>query len=381
MPDHMDARTRDRLKAFCKVGRLFDAQRLLDEVGTVKLRKTQKWTPLFTAVDRGFHSLVELLLRYEHAEWDLEKSYEGAHRRRRTDLAALILSAPSWSAPIAPLEVLATGDVALARRLHGTGTDFTEGDMILHGAMRNASGTLKIVRELNLRFGEVEAQLYSAMVSHASLGHVASVIRFIRSGFDPHRKARYLDERGRLLDEEDSAVHVAMFTDKPGFFAALKPSPEKDDAVALIHSAVFLGDDRLLKTLLDAGFSLNCKANGGSPALDALLGGHVLKHRIPIPDYWHRNEPPRYNRVQTEDFLRAVESFVRQGARWVPDPDRNELRMVRDTLLALGDDHVGRLVSMLDEHGAAFRDDLRKLFAAERMKPLRNAVRKNVAWV
>jgi len=123
MPDHMDARTRDRLKAFCKVGRLFDAQRLLEEVGTAKLRKTRKWTPLFTAVDRGFHSLVELLLRYEHAQWDLDKAYEGAQRRHRSDLAALILAAPSWSLPIDPVEILSTGDLGLARKLQNAGAD------------------------------------------------------------------------------------------------------------------------------------------------------------------------------------------------------------------------------------------------------------------
>lgn len=91
MPDYLDTRSRDRIKAYCKVGRLFDAERLLNEYGTARLRKTRKWTPLFTAVDRGFHSLVELLLRYEHAQWDLEKAYEGEQRRRRSDLATMII--------------------------------------------------------------------------------------------------------------------------------------------------------------------------------------------------------------------------------------------------------------------------------------------------
>ena len=381
MPDHMDARTRDRLKAFCKVGRLFEAQRLLEVVGTAKLRRTRKWTPLFMAVDRGFHSLVELLLRYEHSQWDLDKAYEGAHRRRRADLAALILSAPSWSAPIDPVEVLATGEVGVARRLYNAGTDFVEGDTILRGAMRNASGTLKIAQELNLRSGKVEDQLLSAMVSHAGLGHVASVMHFLRSGFDPHRAARYLDERGRLVDEQDTAVHIAMYSGKPGFFMSLKPSPEKDDSVALVRTAVFLGDDKLLKVLLNAGFKLNCKPNGGSPALDELFGGCTMKHHVPMPDYSRRHEPPRYSRVEADAFLRVVESFVLQGARWIPDLDRNEVRMVRDTLLALGDDNVARLFAMLDKHGAAMREDLSKLFAADRMKPMARAVREKLSWI
>lgn len=247
--------------------------------------------------------------------------------------------------------------------------------------MRNAGGTLKIVHALRLRSGNVEDQLYSAMLTHAGEGHVSSVIRFLRAGFDPHRKARCLNERGLMMDEEDSAVHAAMFCGKPGLFAALKPSPEKDDAVALIQSAVFLGDNKLLKILLDAGFNLNCKPNGGSPAIDAILGGHSLKHHVPMQNYLYRHEPARYSQDQADNFLRAVESLVLQGARWTPDLDRYELKLTRDTLLALGDHHVNRLIDMLDMHGAASRADLRKLFAAERMKELGKAVKPIVAWV
>ncbi len=380
MSNYMDARLRDRLKAYCKFGRLFDAQRLLDEVGTARLRKTRKWTALFTAVDKGFHSLVELLLRYDHAQWDLEKAYEGARRRRRADLAVLILSSPWWSAPIDPLEVLATGDLDLARKLQEAGIDFTTGDTILQGAIRNAKGTLDIVAHLGIRTGTVEDQLYSAMVTHAARGNVASVIRFLRAGFDPHKAGPYLDERERLSDEE-STVSIAMFSGKPGFFAALKPSPHKDDAADLIGRAVFLGDDKMLTVLLEAGFTLNCKANGGSPTLDELLCGRTMKHHVPYPEFGCRHETPRYSRVEADAFLRTVESFLLKGARWVPDQDRNEVRMVRDTLLALGDNHVARLFKLLDEHGAAKREYLKTLFAAERMKPLAMKVRGSLSWV
>jgi hypothetical protein len=55
--------------------------------------------------------------------------------------------------------------------------------------------------------------------------------------------------------------------------------------------------------------------------------------------------------------------------------------MVRDTLLALGDDHVARLFTMLDEYGAAKREHLKALFAAIRMKTLARAVRERLSWL
>jgi hypothetical protein len=54
MPCFIKACIRDRLKFHCKAGRLVDAQKLLEEEGTARLRKTRKRTPLFVAVDRGF---------------------------------------------------------------------------------------------------------------------------------------------------------------------------------------------------------------------------------------------------------------------------------------------------------------------------------------
>ena len=380
MSDHMDARTRDRLKAFCKVGRLFDAQRLLEEVGTAKLRKTRKWTPLLTAVDRGFHSLVELLLRYEHAQWDLEKGYRAAKWRHRPDLAGLILRSSSWSGPIDPVEALVTGDLELVQQLHDSGTDFTAGGTIQRAAAGSAQGTMAALRHLGIRIDEVEGQLHSAMVTHAYLGHVSSVMCLLRAGLDPHRVCSHLDADGREGGEE-SAVSASIFSGKPGFFASLKPSPDKDDAIELVGRAVFLGEDKMLRILLEAGFSLNCKTNGGSPALDELLGGRTLKHHVPMSDYEHRPASPRYSKVEADAFFGVVESFVLQGGRWIPDLDRNEVRMVRDTLLALGDHHVARLFELLDKHGSAKREDLKKLFAAERMKPMARALREKLSWI
>jgi hypothetical protein len=165
MPEYLKSRPRDRLKAHCKAGRLFDAERLLEEIGTARLRKTKKWTPLFVAVDRGFHSLVEVLLRYDHAQWDLEKTYRAALRRRRSDLAGLILRSPWWSEPIDPVEALATGDLLLVQTLQDSGADFTTGDVILRAGIRNAKGVLDAVEHLGIRSKGVEDQLYSAMVS------------------------------------------------------------------------------------------------------------------------------------------------------------------------------------------------------------------------
>ncbi|MDB4544815.1 hypothetical protein N9Z83_02620 [Akkermansiaceae bacterium] len=379
MDCYLNARPRDQLKAHCKAGRLFDAQKFLEEAGTARLRKTRKWTPLFVAVDRGFHSLVEVLLRYDHAQWDLEKSYRAALSRRRSDLAGMILRSPSWSTPIDPIEALATGDLTLAESLKRSGVDLVGVDSVLKAAARNAGGVLAVIDHLGIWSREVEDQLYSAMVTHASLGHIPSVMRLLRRGFDPHREVPYLDEVDGEVCDEGSAVLASMYSDKPGLFAALRPDPKKDDAEQLLRTAVFSGCDKMLKTLLDAGFNLNCKDNGGSPALDVLLGDVVIGSRNRERSSEPMMRDTRYMDGRIRELMERVRHFVGIGARWVPDPkDRALLSNARDVLLSIGADRALGLIEILEGENAVSRDDVALLLGTARMKDMAGMWRQRI---
>lgn len=133
----------------------------------------------------------------------------------------------------------------------------------------------------------------------------------------------------------------------------------------------------MLKILLDAGFELNCKANDGSQALDELLRGGVLARRLPLAPFGRKGAKPRCRDDQARSLLAAVESFVNQGAKWVPElSDRSELRYVRDVLLALGEGHALELLELLETSGATDRDHLAALLRTARMKELSRAAKR-----
>ena len=279
MQSNLDARSRDKLKKFSKLGRLFDAQRLLEERGTTRLRKTRKWTPLFMAVDRGFHSFVETLLRFEHAQWDLEKSYAGALRRRRNDLAGMILRSSWWTGKIDPVEALATGDTELVCTLVKSGIDFTKEPVVKQAALRNAKGTLDCLHAAKISIDAVEGQLYSALIFHAEQGHLKSVVHLLKAGLDPHTQVVWYEGRGSA-DDKTSAVHAALFSNKPALLAMLKPSPEKDNAEDLMGSVMLRENRRMFDVLFAAGFPVNCQANGGSPTLhDVLMSAGLFSYQ------------------------------------------------------------------------------------------------------
>lgn len=358
MSDFISAVHRDKLTKACKKGRLFDALRMLEELGSARFRKTRKWTPLFVAVDRGFHSLVEVLLRYEHEAWDLEKAYGGALRRHRSDLAGLILRAPSWRAPIDPVEALATGDCDLIRAMIASGTDFTAPHVVARACLRSSWGTLECLTKGGIGIAPVQHELQIAMVTHASRGHIKSVVRLLRAGIDAHEPSDWFDERDRLMNEPMSAVHAAVYLDTPALLSIFRPSPEKDRAEDLLGGT---REPAIYQVLLDAGFELNCQENGGSTALhDAITWGRFF------------SIAPGLNR-EREKFVTDVEWLLERGAKWVPR-DSNDWRSVRDSLLAAGESLAGRLVKLLRDSGAITDNLLVELFRPPRMAKLAEAL-------
>ena len=144
----------------------------------------------------------------------------------------------------------------------------------------------------------------------------------------------------------------------------------------LIRTAVFHGEEGMLEVLLDAGFPLNCKPNGGSPALDVLLEGGALSFSVPVQVFGKKGEGPRYRDDKARALLDAIKSFVDQGAMWVPDlADRNSMRHIRDVLLALGEEYAGTLLELLLSSGAAQAEDVKALLKTARMKRFAQALK------
>jgi hypothetical protein len=221
---------------------------------------------------------------------------------------------------------------------------------------------LECLTKAGIGIAPVRHELQIAMVTHASRGHIKSVVQLLRAGIDAHLPSAWFDERDRLFDEPMSAVHAAVYLDSPALLSILRPSPDKDRAEDL------LGGTRkpaILQVLLDAGFDLNCQENGGSTALhDALTWGRFFS----IAPGLHR---------EREQFVTDVEWLLGRSARWVPR-DSNDWRSVRDSLLAVGESLAGRLVKLLRDSGAITDQLLVELFRPPRMRKLAEAIGREI---
>lgn len=366
MDAFLDAKSRTRLAALCKQGRLFDAQRFIDEKGTCCFRKTHHWTPLFIAVDRGFHSLVEVLLRYEHAQWDLEKAYRGALRRRRNDLAGMILRAPSWNSEIDPVEALATGDPVLVAALARADTDFTGASVVALGALANAPGTINCLKAAGIPLESVADQLVSAMVTHAVRGHIKSVFHLLKAGMDPRREGECYSDKGQP-EEKCTTMEAAAISGRPKLMKMLRPSVDKDDPERLQSAAVNIQDHTMLEVLLDAGFPINCQKNGGSTALHHILREGYFFKILPTPS-WPRSE-------YWERYVSELKWLLERGAQWV-GRDARDYREIRDSLCGFTLEEAATVMGMVIDAGAIRNAELKETLRTARMKPLEMEMKK-----
>ncbi|MCG8601901.1 MAG: ankyrin repeat domain-containing protein [Verrucomicrobiales bacterium] len=359
--DFLPFRERNRLSELCRAGRLFEAQALLEDRQTCRLRQTRKWTPLFYAVDRGFHSLVEVLLRYPHAEWDLKKGYWAALRRRRGDLAALILKAGYDPGDICFASALESGDQdvvqLLLERYPDAGSDFA----ITKAILRAPYSVANLVPMLSESIPNWEEQVYAGMVSLADRGRLRPVLRYLRLGLDARREGAILDDREKPICEM-TTVEAACGSGDMRLIRMLKPSPERDNSGRLFaHGFVTSLDRELIEFLIESGFDINCDAHRGCPVLRDVLCSATYKVLSEI--HGHQNQWSMRTIVPNATWL------AERGAKWISQ-DSYDLRCFRDNLILLGREEGKNLLKVLRSYGALSTKDEKRLMGNPRMKRL-----------
>jgi len=84
------AESKDLLK-LCSDGKLYEIANWIASGKPVHVAPEAKGTPLHTALDLGFHSLVELLVRHETEQSEKDRALKQAVSIRRFDLIELLV--------------------------------------------------------------------------------------------------------------------------------------------------------------------------------------------------------------------------------------------------------------------------------------------------
>ena len=332
----------DELKALMRLvqaGKLFAVQDWIKSGKLLRLAvgNQPKTSALYAAVESGFHSLVEELLRA--GGWsvqELSAALELARSTRRFDLAELLDQRGARSKPMDFETSCDKLDLFMMERQLRAGTNPNAGNVFAQALdSKKARPLLGFYRQLRVEFPALDDQAALALVEAVKKQQVRWTALLAWAGADPFRPVPN-DLSGIFpVDAEDctTAAKEAAWLKNPEILKVLHLKPTPAQALDLLSSITYRHDIKLFQNLLSVipRELINDTPRASSAALERLVSRCS-----------HRNI---YTNVRSEQEdagnLQCLELLLDAGARWNPAPE--ELRYVRRNLL----DHDNRYIVQL----------------------------------
>jgi hypothetical protein len=358
------------LLRLCKKGRLFEIQNWIVSGNSLCVPTEVKTTPLKVALDTGFHSLVELLVRNEESQDVKNQALQQAVSLKRLDLIELLVSHGGEVSSVPFIEVLYVWEPTIIRYFLDHGADFITDSPFAFAFGEKIRTALRPWRECREKYPGFAAQLQEqadrALRHFCFKGDLKWVSLLMWAGADPRSTGPTLDDYDDDPDEYLTALTAATYSKDFQILKRLKPDAKRDDIDTLLTNAAGGGRARLVEYLLELGAKPNDKPNGGSSALDDCLRG--FRYEAPIDfyqtGYGRRSKASKY---KVSERLETVRLLLEQGSLWKPDDD-HQLTAGRRGLFECEPDVTLELVERLVKHTACTQDTIHELLRTSAMK-------------
>lgn len=384
------------LREMCRKGRLFEVQDWIrqgkpvarDIVGS---RGRPKSSPLRIAIDRGFHSLVQVLLEAgASTRLGHYRALDHAVRKNRPDLAALLLEHGAALADTSMVDVVESWQTDMVEVFISHGANLTDGNPIalaLASEIRPALGWLK-------KFGttqpEVVRQADIALRYHVwkKSGTTKWVALMLWAGANPWSRGPYRIEDwsrpGKQAEAdgrqaEANAVELAVVRGRLDILEQTSlltpPDPACPESMELLRNASVASNSRVLKLLLERGHVPRLLADAGSGVISGLLcglggaplarGRFVESDSTGLDGSWMREQ------------MKMIRMLASEGAKWRPE-GKTTMRYCRQSLFRMKPRFTIEFIQIMQEHGATSRQVIQKLIGTPAMKRHLEKFRKQI---
>jgi hypothetical protein len=358
--------SKDFLK-LCSDGKLYEIANWIASGKPVHVAPESKNTPLQIALDRGFHSLVELLVRHETDQPEKERALKQAVAIRRFDLVELLVAngADPLSVPLA--DVLCEWNPEVVRFFLSKGADVVSGAPFAEAfryKIRTAIGPyLEAKRAHPESAHDLQEQADRALRYFCYEGNLKWVSLLMWAGANPRSKGPSLLDWSDETDPDSftTAIEEACSKGRLDILKRLKIDPEKDNLQEALKCAGWSGDEQVVRYLLELGVNPNDKPNGGSRALDQWLQKlswgtwHSGAYRLII------------HKWELTSKFNCLRELVKHKARWEPN-DHECINDLRRILFKCDPEVTIELVTILKSNDASSNDTIRRLLSTPKMK-------------
>lgn len=369
------AKTYDKIKPLidhCRAGRLFDVQDWIAAGKPVNLplrpaKKARKKCPLRVAMEKGFHSLVQVLL--EAGAQITDGSFNAldlALMDRRLDLIELLVAHGADVNSVSMVSVFETWDPAIMDYFIDQGAD-VETDSPLAGALcwkiRTALGVFKRHKD---RFPSFQDQINMALRYHCSKGDLKWVSLLLWAGADPYAQLQSMS--GEINDPEQDLCGLEIAAQN-GHFEVLKLKnirliPDHPIAENLMRFTCQAGNADFLTELISQGFDPTRHKDRGS----SLIMTSICCLQWSFEWAWlDRHKLLSDTATRPRDNLKTIQILFEHGVKWTPI-DRGEINHVRRALLKVSAECIVDLVGIMAQHNGCSRDVIVQLMGTAAMR-------------
>jgi ankyrin repeat protein len=366
VPGHLTPEEGKGLLQLCRAGRLYEVEKWIASGKSIQTPPEVKKTPLYIAIDSGFHSLVELLARHEDRQEAKNQALSHAVSEKRLDFVELLVAHGAQTRSIPLADVLTNWEPTMIRFFLDNGADVITGAPFAVAFREKIRTALRPFVEYKKAHPELASQLQEqsdrALRHFCYEGDLKWVSLLLWAGANPHSRGPTLDERWADDPEcHTTALQEACSKGNLEILKHLKPDPATDNLSALLSSAAIAISKEVIEYLVDLGAKPNDKDNGGSSALD-----HCFWHLgfANIRAFVRKQAMTRYDVSETFECIKLL---LVHGALWRPEP-RNGLNSLRQALYKCEPAVTVDLVKVLARHKAVPEETLEQLLDAPRMK-------------
>ena len=348
----------DDIKEFvglCKMGKLFAAQEWIAS-GKPHNPTDLRWdlSPLGIALDKGFHSLLEVLLKAGVTPCQKEQALFRAVGARRLDLIEILVEHGADPKIICFDQMLDTGKPEIISWFVDRGTDLETGFPFARAFINRRRGALGLFMQIKEKVPSAIQQATMALRFHCKHGSMRWVSLLLWAGADPRFKVPDLDYLG---DEvfNGTALEDAVKSSQTAIVRKIGLDPAKDDLTELLGRCGRCKDPEIVRMLLELGANPNGQSSWGV-AIDELIRNF-------------RDCFDKHCSSSPEAAVKCLELAGATGGRWRPS-DKAELTYFRRAIVHATPYSAISYLKRIIDAGVIEQGVFRELMSSQRMREL-----------
>jgi hypothetical protein len=354
------------LLALCRVGKLYEIEDWIKAGKSLRVANGIRKSPLETAIETGFHSLIFCLARNETRVEVKNRALTDAVRRQKLELVELLTTYGAEVTSVPFVEVLRSWEPRIMRFFLERGADAVSGSpfaVAFGEKIRTALRAFVDYKAANPSLAaELQEQSDRALRHFCYEGDLKWVSLLLWAGANPRSLGPTLDEKYA----DDPECHTTGFLEACSkgdveVLKRLKPDGARDNLCEFLASAAASGEKEALIYLFDLGSTPNGKANGGSEAMDRCLW------RLNFEDTRAFMEKRVATKYGVSKSLECIQVLVERGALWSPN-DRRDMNSLRQALYRCEPAVTVELMKLMARNRACPESMLEQLLDTPRMR-------------